>query len=607
MGFGQGTKFAPTGPVLGTVVQAMPSFTGPTNYPSHFLLYIDGSTTVGAEADTYNVNVHNITFDCAGVTGCSGFYVGHANENVSVHDNVFADFVDFGEFHCGAGLGEAPGMPYQYCGDNGSGPYFNNQLVSYGSWVTASTYPLMIMSSLGNRPWSNYTINTTPGPVNAVTFQGLGLSLSNIHIENSTNGVVMGPTSGFCAGMPGGTKCLGLQVSSVNQISLGPTGAGYAIVNQNSQSTSISQTRSDGQTVALINDQHNSVVVPNSYNGQYYLQDSGDCFSVEYCANFHTDIYSDHNILLQSAAPTLTLKNNSGVFPYHAFSENANGELTIGGSGGLRNILLTDGWGVLSARSGASSSYNGANMQSPLLANSGTVTAVNALFGSNVYWDTENSDWKFGNLGGSGYSALWGGQSGGMGISVSSAGQPGTLSNAQFLVNTSLWAKENGHILMVPPGSGGAYAAADSGLELTVIGGISGALTGNASTATALASTPSPCGTGFAVNGITAAGNGNGGSGCLPVDRQWVSAGSCSTANTAGAKCTTTLTWPNSYGGGAYFATCILKEPVTGAPYLEGISTSSGAQVVVTISNGQGSQAVTSSATAIECSGRSIP
>ena len=600
VGFGQGTLFG--GPKLGTVVQAQTAFTGPSGYPSNFMLYVDGSPSVGAESDTYNVNVHGITFDCAGVTSCSGFYIGHANENVSVYDSMFANFSDFGEYHCGAGLG---GAIWLHCGDQGSGPYFNNQLVSYGSWVTSSTYPLVIMSSLGDRPWSNYTINTTPGPVSAALVQGLGLSLSHIHVENSANGVVLGPTSGLCAALPGGAKCNGLQVSSVNQISLGPTGSGYAIINQSSQSVSISETFSDGQTTALIQDQHNSVTVPNSYNGQYYIQDSGDCFAVEYCVHLNAPIFATANETLQSQVPTLTLRDTStGLFPYVAISETAAGDLSIGGSGGDRNILFNDGNAVLALRSAASVVYNGANVQSPLNANSGAAGPINALFGSNIYWDTSGAGtFRFGNIGGGGYAAGFGGQSGGFGLSVSSASQPGTLTPAQFFTNTSLWAKENGHILMAPPGSGGAYAASDSGQELTVIGGINGTLTG---TATGFTTTPTPCGAGYAVNGITSTGNGNGGGGCLPVDRQWVSAGSCSTAGTAAAKCTTTLTWGSAYASTAYSATCTLIEPVTGAPYLEGIAKANGS-VTVTISNGQGSQAVVSSANSIECTAHAVP
>ena len=280
VGFGQGTDFAPSGPILGTVVQAMTSFTGPSGYPSNFMLRIDGSTTVGPELDTYNVDVHNITFTCAGISGCSGFYVGHANANVKVHDSVFANWTQFGEYHCGAGLGY---QPWLHCGDRGSGPYYNNQLISQGGWVTSATYPMVIMSSLGDYPWSNYKINTTPGPVNGVTVQGQNLMMESITINNSTNGIVMGPTSGLCAtlpNLPSGPLCLGVQVSKFEKISL-TNGSGYVLVNQNAVDTTLLASLSDGVTTGILQDLVNSVNTANPYLGWYYLSDSGTQFSVE--------------------------------------------------------------------------------------------------------------------------------------------------------------------------------------------------------------------------------------------------------------------------------------------------------------------------------------
>lgn len=572
VGFGQGTLFAPNGPILGSVIQAMPSFSGPANYPSQFMLYVDGSPTVnnGVPHDTYNVNIHNITFDCAGLAGCSGFYIGHANEFVSVHDSVMANWSDFGEFHCGAGLGEAAGLPYQNCGDNGSGPYYNNQLVSYGSWVTANSYPLMIMSSLGNKPWSNYTINTTPGPVNAITFQGLGLTLDNIHIENSTNGVLMGPTSGFCANMPGGAACRGLQTARLNQISLGPTGSGYVIVNQNTLSTVITDTRSDSQTTALIQDQRNSVTVPNSYNSQYILQDTtGLCFSVEWCAQFQGAITAP-SILIDSTSPTLTIKQSTSPYAYHTLAEGATGYLSIGGSGGTtRDILFADGDAVISARSAASSSYNGANMQSPLLANSGTVASVNSLFCNNGYWDVNNANFKFGNLGGNGFSCLFGDTLGGMGISVNGATQPGTETYTNFITNTGFWEKANGHVLMAPPGSGGAYSASDSGAELTLLGGgnYTGGMTGDT---LLLAGTGGPTSLSFAA----------------PAFTQGAVSPSCTTGSTAGSTCTDTITMNSTTFKTtlSYAPMCQLRGPFTGVPTIVGTQYSiSGSTMTVTV------------------------
>lgn len=560
VGFGQGTLFG--GPSLGTVVQAMPSFTGPSGYPSHFMLSIDGSTTVGPEADTYNAGASWISFDCAGVSGCSGLYVGHANEDVSVHDSVFANYSDFGEYHCGAGLGYSPWL---YCGDNGSGPYFNNQLVSYGSWVTASTYPLVIMSSLGNRPWSNYTINNTPGPVSAALVQGVDISMNHIHIENSTNGAVLGPTSGLCAALST-PKCLGLQVATIDHLSLGPTGSGYAVVNQNSISTVITATRTDGQGAGVIDDQRNSVTVPNSYNGWYLIQDSGSCFSFEYCPVFND------NVTLFSPAPTITLRNNTSPFNYDAITETPGGDLQIGGSGGTKNTVFTNGYSVLSMRSGTSNNFNGVNIQSPLGANSGAEPVVNALLASNLFWDTSLGQYRFGNIGGVGYAAAFGSQNGGWGISTSNVTQPGTLTHSQFLANTSVFTNNVGHTLMVPPGSGGAYNATDGGQELQVTGGFA---TDNISAKS------------LSLTGITG----------LTPPVAFSSPGfgigatsfSCTTGATAGSTCTDSIAMHGVYNAYFLFAPmCQLRGNNSGVPTISSTTyaISSGVMTVtVTITN----------------------
>ena len=122
------------------------------------------------------------------------------------------------------------------------------------------------------------------------------------------------------------------------------------------------------------------------------------------------------------------------------------------------------------ALNGLTVSYAGLNLQSPLGANSGANADVNALIGSNIYWNTNSSNYTLNNNGGAGYSALWGYIYGGMGISTSNATQPGSVTNSQFLTNTALFVNEYGRTILGDPGSGGAFSATDNGNTLQVNG-----------------------------------------------------------------------------------------------------------------------------------------
>lgn len=76
----------------------------------------------------------------------------------------------------------------------------------------------------------------------------------------------------------------------------------------------------------------------------------------------------------------------------------------------------------------------------------------------------------------------------------------------------------------------------------------------------------------------------------------------CSTGNTAGSSCSTTVSWNSSFADSGYYANC-WGVTASGAPYIVGGSSYTNSNLSVTISNGQGSQAVVSTYASIQCIG----
>lgn len=74
----------------------------------------------------------------------------------------------------------------------------------------------------------------------------------------------------------------------------------------------------------------------------------------------------------------------------------------------------------------------------------------------------------------------------------------------------------------------------------------------------------------------------------------------CSTTTGAGNTCTTTITITPTQADTAYIPSCT-GVGVSGAPYIAGVSKATGS-ITVTISNGQGSQAVVSTYSEVDCS-----
>ena len=123
--------------------------------------------------------------------------------------------------------------------------------------------------------------------------------------------------------------------------------------------------------------------------------------------------------------------------------------------------------------------------------------------------------------------------------------------------------------------------------------------TGNAATATALASTPGTCSNVgnaqvYFMYGVTATGN----PGCnlVPFGK---STSVASTGATAGSTATTSVPLNVTMPDTNYSASCMIINP-TGAPSIQG-GTKTTTSISVTIQNGQGSQAVASGGSEIDC------
>jgi hypothetical protein len=234
---------------------------------------------------------------------------------------------------------------------------------------------------------------------------------------------------------------------------------------------------------------------------------------------------------------------------------------------------------------GLTPAYSGANMQAVLGANSGAVTNVNALWGSNVFWSTQNGNYQIGNIGSSGYGAVWGAIAGGIGISAGNEAQPTTITNTQFLNNTTFFVNSFGQLSLNSATS--AYNQTNSGYELNVVGG---------SHFDALAVN------GGSINygGLNVAGSG------LVTGNGWGYGSvvpSCTTAASAGATCTTSITLTGRFSGAfSYVPQCTLTGTFTGVPVIVGLTytTPTTATMVVTLTTAAVTAAA-ASASAVVC------
>lgn len=125
-------------------------------------------------------------------------------------------------------------------------------------------------------------------------------------------------------------------------------------------------------------------------------------------------------------------------------------------------------------------------------------------------------------------------------------------------------------------------------------GTVTGSLIGNASTASALAATPGACANYAAMFGISAAGNA-----VCAVTVNGRSASVNSTGTAANSTAATTVPLNATMPDTNYAASCMVINP-TGFPSVLG-ATKSTTSVTVTIQNGQGSAAVASGGSEIDC------
>src|SRR5665213_3369598 len=457
------------GPQYGSVIEAMAGFTGPqfghngvSPYPSNFVLYIDGSTsligypgsTVTNETDTYGAQAFNLDVDCNGIANCGGLFVGHRNENSSFHDLEASNWSSYGYFDCGAGTGGSGPGGNTPCGpaggDNGGGPDDRIQLLSFGPWITSATMPAVFLQSF-NRGISDWTINNTPGPIYGMYLEaGPGFYLKSVHFEGEVNGIWNGPTSGLCATMPVTPHCNGsasilIEDVSMNGRSDGGSATGAVVINDNVGPGVYNIITYDGGGPAAdtLYDVHNGIHVPistSAYLGNYNIDYLGHPQNPNYL-NFQTgEFYSQGSIVIESnAAHQFTIQNLTSPFYAHRFFADVSGNLNIDSPGlSPGNWAWSKGFAILSGI-GNTSQFNGWNIQGVAGASVGVGDSAmiqNELFCGKAYWDTAATLWKFGNIGGSGFSCAWSHQNGGWGITTSNASQPGTLSNTNFLAAT---------------------------------------------------------------------------------------------------------------------------------------------------------------------------
>lgn len=497
--FGQGVENA--GPQYGSVIEAMPGFTGPqfgpngaSPYPSHFMLSIDGSdsligypgSTVSNETDTYGAQAYNLTVDCNGVANCGTLFVGHRNENSTFHDIAAENFSTYGYFDCGAGTGGSGPGGNTPCGpaggDNGGGPDDRIQLLSFGSWVTSTTQPAVFLQSF-NRGVRDWTINTTPGPVYAMYLEaGPNFYAKAIHIESAHNGIWNGPTGGLCATMPVTPSCNGSKATLIENISMngagdGSSSAGSVVINDNVTSGSyFGITYNGGGAMAnVFNDVHNGITIPLSetaYLGWYNIDEKSNPQNPNKLFYLTGELYSQGNVVIESNSnPQLILQSLTTPFYATNFYEDPSGQMNVQCPGTSPCNWYWSHNGATLSGAGNTSQFNGWNIQGLVGAAvqaGDTAMSVNSIYGSNLYWQIGPFPvWRWGNIGGVGYSAFLGMRAGQGCIATSSAsGSGGSELNTAMLAAIGFCVSPAGNGIF----GSGASTVTDSGNRVQVIG-----------------------------------------------------------------------------------------------------------------------------------------
>lgn len=143
----------------------------------------------------------------------------------------------------------------------------------------------------------------------------------------------------------------------------------------------------------------------------------------------------------------------------------------------------------------------------------------------------------------------------------------------------------------------GSFTTVNSSSGFT--GNLTGSVTGNASTATALAASPTQCTAPQFAEGVTTSGNANCATPTSTGNFGIKTGGTCSTTNSAGNTCTVSVNLNVSEPDTNYAVSCTGVGP-TGAPFIQAVSKSTGS-VTVTIVNGTASQAIVSTYSEMDC------
>jgi hypothetical protein len=140
--------------------------------------------------------------------------------------------------------------------------------------------------------------------------------------------------------------------------------------------------------------------------------------------------------------------------------------------------------------------------------------------------------------------------------------------------------------------------------QLDAIGGYLGNLTGNASTATALAASPTNCGSNGIASGIAANGNAICNTSIPLTQSVVVTSGICTTSGTAFSSCETTVSWPAAFPDVQYAATCSVGAATALGLTGTWIASKTTTTIQVFIQNGDADAANAISVNEIDCIGR---